>query len=106
MTGVLARSWLISGRPKRCIGVAMMVRRTPERERKYLESNDNSWRGDDIPGAADCNRRGAVTLTPRDGAVASRDCHTLCFSRFLQVQSGPGGVINGKLLVKLFRGLR
>jgi hypothetical protein len=26
---------------ERCIGLAMMVRRTPERDRKYLESNDN-----------------------------------------------------------------
>jgi hypothetical protein len=26
---------------ERCIGVAMMVRRTPERDRKYLKTNDN-----------------------------------------------------------------
>jgi hypothetical protein len=28
---------------KHGIGVVMMIRRTPERDRKYLESNDNSW---------------------------------------------------------------
>jgi hypothetical protein len=37
-----------------------------------------------------------------DGAVASRDCHTLCFSKFRQVQSDPGGVINGGLSIELF----
>jgi hypothetical protein len=78
-----------------------MVRRTPERDRKYLESK-TILPADDIPAAADCNRRGAVTLTRREGAVVSRDCHTLCFSRFTQVQSGAGGAINGKLSIKLF----
>src|ERR1700704_2691994 len=85
MTGVLPRSWLISGRPERCVGVAMRVRRTPERDRKYLESNDNCRKPDDIPPVADCNHGGAVTLTLRHGTVVSRYCHTLRFLKFPQV---------------------